>query len=45
MIRWDTNELHFRTFSITYLPLKRPRYFFFGYGLVRHVLRPYRDFQ
>lgn len=40
MIRWDKNELHFQTFSITYLPWKTPRYYFFGYGLVRHVLRP-----
>lgn len=45
MIRWDINGLHFQTFSMTYLPLKMPRYFFFGYRLVRHVLRPHRDFR
>lgn len=34
MIVWEINMLHFQTFSITYLPLKTSRYFFFGYELV-----------
>lgn len=28
MIRWDINEFHFQTVSITYLPFKMSRYFF-----------------